>query len=533
MIRIPLGDTLFPDIVGVLTQDNPPQTLVLGGGRSGRAAMTLLRNLGLQPRGYDDQAPLDSDFERTPTHLLDALPKNTPALLILSPGVPLNHPLCQLARENQVPVISEVELGLAFIHRDTIVLGVTGTNGKSTVVHATQALMASHLKADTNGLDGAVALGNIGLPVSEFVASGSQAKIIVVELSSYQLESMSRPVFTAAAITNLSSDHLARYKTIRSYLLAKWRIASLVLPRGALALGQDVVALALKEGLTIPGDPALHIVKPKNENGPDIRSDRLPLKGAFDMSLRMPVAPYWLNENDGHFSMVHLEPRPVFINHCLSDQNDLELSINLPNGEVTSIHISDPVIRGRHNAENLSFCFFFERQIFGDAPSLVKNVFETSTKTYVPLAHRQERLDLGSKSPYVVINDSKSTSFICTSMALRCFPHRVHLLIGGALKDDPVSDLLPQDTAIDFASVSCFGPRATWLAETIESLTGTKAQPFEKLEDATKHAVSLLQPGDTILLSPGAASFDSYSNFEERGEHFKKIIFSLLQTTSP
>lgn len=200
--------------------------LVLGLGASGRSAAHLLLGRQAQVWGTDDhlerlrgEGALEA-LQKEGLRLLEpsaiAEMKNF-ELLILSPGVPQTHPLCVLAKEKGIPLMGEVELACHFLSKDNRVLGITGTNGKTTVT-----LLVTHL-LQAAGLP-AMALGNIGIPVADFVAHPGR-EIIVLELSSYQLETMSRRVLDAAGLLNITPDHLDRYESFEAYAEAKVHVA--------------------------------------------------------------------------------------------------------------------------------------------------------------------------------------------------------------------------------------------------------------------------------------------------------------------
>jgi UDP-N-acetylmuramoylalanine--D-glutamate ligase len=197
--------------------------LVLGAGISGCGAAALLRSKNQQVSICDDR-PLSPETAQRLGKLGVSIAENSqdPALLIptiqglvLSPGVPHSHPLVVAATQKNIPIVSEIDIALQFFKGKLI--GITGTNGKSTVAAMTYHL----LKRD--GCDVALA-GNIGISLCQHFAEHSPPAILVVELSSYQLELSQRVHADVGIIVNLTPDHLERHGNELSYYTAKWRL---------------------------------------------------------------------------------------------------------------------------------------------------------------------------------------------------------------------------------------------------------------------------------------------------------------------
>jgi UDP-N-acetylmuramoylalanine--D-glutamate ligase len=200
------------------------RALVYGLGLSGLAAARLLRSRGIAVLGVDRRGPQALDLEGEAAGPLAADPGVTLALgsepeqlpegidgVVVSPGVPLDRPLLAAARRRGLPILAEVELAWRFL--DGPLVGVTGSNGKST----TTALTGELLEADGRRVE---VCGNIGVPLSSRV-DGEPGRIFVTELSSFQLESISTLKPRAAAWLNLSPDHLDRHADLERYARAK------------------------------------------------------------------------------------------------------------------------------------------------------------------------------------------------------------------------------------------------------------------------------------------------------------------------
>lgn len=194
------------------------KALVIGLGISGKAAMDFLVQKGFEVQGTDskEEALLENSvLESQITDLKDF------DLVVISPGVSLEHRLCKLAKEQNIELTGEAELAFRYCKQRCI--GVTGTNGKTTVT-----LLIAHALNEF-GI-AARALGNIGEPLTRYFMEPKEEEVIVAELSSYQLETMQTPVFDVGLILNITPDHLDRYPSMQEYAAAKFRLETCVKP---------------------------------------------------------------------------------------------------------------------------------------------------------------------------------------------------------------------------------------------------------------------------------------------------------------
>lgn len=209
--------------------------IVLGLGASGRSALRFLTNRESswgQVVGVDDQLSIDEElnaFANRGVLLLSSCPSNLlkgADALVKSPGISPGHPLVLEARAHGIPVIGDIEL-VAKIVQGVPCIGVTGTNGKTTVT-----LLIEHILRHA-GLPFR-ACGNVGVPICDMAMTFPDEGIkgLVVELSSYQLETLSTPFLDAALLLNITPDHLDRYSSFEEYRKAKLRIFSLLKEKG-------------------------------------------------------------------------------------------------------------------------------------------------------------------------------------------------------------------------------------------------------------------------------------------------------------
>lgn len=204
------------------------KVLVIGLGISGAAAANFLLDRGAYVHGVDrnlSTPAIDALRERGATIRLDSVPCDVSFfdLIVVSPGIPQDHLLYREAQKAGVEVIGELELGCRYATQRMI--GITGTNGKTTVT-----LLITHVLND-NGWH-AKALGNVGVPITKEISLAKPSDVLIMELSSYQLETLTSPVLNAAVILNITPDHLDRYKNMDAYACAKFRIGN-CLKKGA------------------------------------------------------------------------------------------------------------------------------------------------------------------------------------------------------------------------------------------------------------------------------------------------------------
>lgn len=197
------------------------QALVIGFGVSGQSAASLLIDLGYQVLAVDKNSESLASSVQEVTLRSDKipLPETQFSLAVISPGIPITHPICAEIILRGVELISEVELALRYINRP--LLGITGTNGKTSVTLMTAHIL-NHLGVQSK------ALGNSGVPLTRACLSEAPTEVISLELSSYQLETTRTPCLSAAIILNITPDHLDRYGNMESYAAAKLKIFDLV-----------------------------------------------------------------------------------------------------------------------------------------------------------------------------------------------------------------------------------------------------------------------------------------------------------------
>jgi len=442
---------------------------VLGAGRSGMAAVRLILNHGgevflsdirfsaeieaacrsIEHRNYDFELGKHSGRVREYADML-----------VVSPGIPLDVPVVAEARKHNVPVVGELELSARVCGNP--IIAVTGTNGKSTTTSMIGSLF------DAGSLPARVA-GNIGIAFADIVDELNPDETVILEVSSYQLESIERFHPWIAVILNVTSDHLKRHKTMEEYVRCKLRILEN-------QTGDDAVIL--------------------NRNDDILRA----LPGTGDAQL------LWFN-NRGSVSrgagmrngvITYFGPRETF-----------EI---MPGAELP--------VPGLHNLDN-ALAAAAAAVFAGISPDKIAK----GLRTYKELEHRLE--PAGVIGGVSFVNDSKATNVDALAVALRSFSSPVILIAGG---EDKGSDLSVVNNLIKerVAAIALIGEAADRMFETWKSAAG-RIEKLPDLESAVSAAFRMAQPGDTVLFSPACASFDMFHNFEERGRIFKEIVRRLPQ----
>lgn len=444
------------------------RALVYGLGLSGLAAARLLRRAGTEVIGFDDR-PLPADrlgelaadpgFRLLGRDAPQTLPEGVEAV-IASPGVPAGRPLLAAARERGIPVVAEVEL--AWQHLRGKVVAITGSNGKSTTTALAGALLAA-------AGEPVAVCGNIGLPLSACVepAAAPPGRLFVVELSSFQLEGIASLAPAAAALLNVSPDHLDRHGDLAAYRAAKQRIFAFQGPGDVAVVNADEPGLA-----------------------PETLAARL-----RRFSLAGPV-------EDG----------------CWLDGDRV---VERGPGEAPAdlFRLADLPLAGRHNLENAMAAALLALAVGASRASL-----PAALRAFRGLPHRLQRV--GERGGVVFFDDSKGTNVGATARSLEGFPAgSVHLILGGRNKGADLAALRPS-VARAARAVYLIGEASAELAPALDGVC--LVVPCGTLDLAVARAAAAAGPGEAVLLSPACASFDQFRDFVHRGEEFQRLVGELL-----
>jgi UDP-N-acetylmuramoylalanine--D-glutamate ligase len=438
---------------------------VVGLARSGIAAARLLHEAGAHvvatdAKPIDALSPEARALELLGIRLLGAHaePLREAELVVVSPGVPMDGEQLAPARRRGVPIIGELELGWRASEAEAV--AITGTNGKTTTTALTGALLAGAARA-------VLVAGNIGTPLAAEASRFPTEGWLVLEVSSFQLETIEAFRPRLAVVLNITPDHLDRHRTLQAYAAAKARILENQGPEdGAVLNEDDGGARALARG---------------------VRGDLL-----------------W-------FSRRRELPRGVFV-------RDGWIVARLK-GPIEPICPLDAItLRGAHNVENVlaaTACACW----LGLPPAVIR----TGIAAFRAVAHRIEFVRMLDGVAYY--NDSKGTNVESTIRALESFSEPVVLIAGGKGKGQDFAPLARAARGKVTRAV-LIGEDAPSMAVAL-SAEGIALTRRASLAEALETARAAADHGSVVLLSPACASFDMFDNFEHRGEAFKDLVVRL------
>ncbi len=440
---------------------------VLGLARSGLAAALALAAGGAEVWAWDDSEAaraLAAEAGVAATNLYES-DWSRAAALVLSPGIPHTYPrphaLAQKARAAGCPIIGDIDL-LMRARPQANYVGVTGTNGKSTTTS-----LIGHILA---GAGRQVAVGgNLGQAALTLAPLGADG-IYVLEMSSYQLELTPSASFKVAILLNITPDHLDRHGGFDGYVAAKRRIFDGQKPGGTAIIGADDDASAGVWRALI-GEHGRRVVP--------ISARRAVPGGVYAESNRLIDAT--------------LEPARTVM--------DFGRAERLP---------------GEHNRQNAAAAWAASRALDVPASDIAAGI-----SSYPGLSHRQELV--ADVAGVRFINDSKATNADAAAKALACYD-AIYWIAGGRPKESGIAGLEAYYPRIRHAFL--IGEAAEAFAKTLDGHVGwTLSRTLgPAVEAAAAMAAREGRRGAVVLLSPAAASFDQYANFEERGSHFRRLV---------
>lgn len=441
---------------------------ILGMARSGVACAKLLRKIGAQVFVSDSQGEkllsertsqlreLGIDFE-TGGHTSNVVRGKD--FIVVSPGVPLDIPILERAQDTGIPAFSEIEV--AFWLTDSKIIGITGSNGKTTTV----TLVGEMLKEDKREYQVG---GNIGIPFSSIVEEVSPDGLLVLELSSFQLERIEEFRPYVSSVLNVTPDHLDRHPDLESYLEAKLRIL-------------------------------------ENQTGDDFAVLNADDENSFKLARHGKCAKAFF-----------------------STRNELEQGAFLREGQLHSrwngkeqkiIDLTEIWIKGPHNLSNsCAACAICA--ILRVAPESMRKAL----RDFRGVEHRLERVTAISGVRFV--NDSKATNVESVWYALQSVSPPIILIAGGRDKGGDFSKLreLAQENV---KALILIGEAKEKIKKALGDLVPSEYS--DSLEEAVGLSLKQASGGDTVLLSPGCASFDMFRDYQHRGEVFKSSVRNLAE----
>jgi UDP-N-acetylmuramoylalanine--D-glutamate ligase len=446
------------------------RVLVVGLGKSGVASALFLKQRGARVTVSDTKSP-DQLREEIPMLLDHGIAVETGGhgertfreqdLIVVSPGVPVDAaPLLQ-ARAAGEPVIGEIELAAQNLPGD--IVAITGSNGKTTTTTLVGEILAA------GGLPVSVG-GNIGTPAISLVERATRQTIVVLEVSSFQLETIQTFRPKVAVVLNITPDHLDRHRTFQTYVDAKARIFENQQSSDFAVLNED--------------DPTCKTL-------PD----------------RTRAQVFWFSRKKEIQQGAFVRDGKILF---LDGKSHREVML-----------VSEIPLKGAHNLENV-LAGVCAGALMGCEPAKIRQAIQN----FKAVEHRLEYVATIKGVEY--FNDSKATNVDATIKALESFPKNIHLILGGKDKGSDytvLNDLLRERVK----RVYTIGAAA----EKIESHIKGAAEIVhaETLENAIRRASAVAEPGDIVLLAPACASFDQFQSYNHRGRVFKEVVQALAQTS--
>ena len=461
---------------------------VVGLGRNGLAVARALLAMGADVTAWDDSSPARAGA--------GSLPLRDPCdgafafdALVLSPGIPhllpKPHPAAERARAAGVPILSDAELLFQAVRcagSHARFVGITGTNGKST----TTALLAHILACANVPVAAGGNLGTASLALPLLPDDG----IYVLEMSSYMLERLATLRFDAAAMLNLSPDHLDRHGDMAGYTAAKRAIFDRQQPGDLAVVGvDDTGSRAMAEWLRTRAARVVTVSGLPRDSYPTRhpRAFRHPRESGDPSDL----GPRFRGDDERH-----------------------------GDDAWRGILANAPALPGAHNAQNAAAAYAMARFL-----GVPHDTIAHAMSTFPGLPHRQQRLRTIDGITFV--NDSKATNADAAACALSCYD-RVVWIAGGLAKQGGIEPLAPFFPRIAHALL--IGRDAPMLAATLQA-HNVPHEIASTLETATSRAFTAARTHATpvVLLSPACASFDQFTGFDARGQKFADLVASLAQ----
>lgn len=443
--------------------------LILGLGKSGMGAARLLHGEGTDVTAVDRASHIDRNDDvaaliRSGVRVLGGaadLPAGDFDVCVVSPGIPNTSPWIDELRRRGVPLLSELELG--WTRRACPVLAVTGTNGKSTAVKWCAGAMRRA------GYRTQIA-GNYGISVCDAVRRGDTMDWMVVEISSFQLETVRTFRPDVGILLNIQPNHLDRHGDMERYTRLKLRIFEKTRP-------QDTCV------------------------APDHLPDLIRSFTTMEPAEWMTGEGRWVTFGSGRTAEYRYENGRVW----KEDAVRVTLDGTRFDNEVYGLTAS-AVVAGL------------------DACGIPAHHVEEEAREFEPLPHRMEEV-LGVRGVRFV-NDSKSTNLAAVRAAATMTAGPIRLIAGGQAKETDFQSL-KEVLAQRVKCVYCIGNASGALASAWSDVVPCRL--CGTLDRAVREAWDDAVSGETVLLSPGCASFDQFHSYEARGERFIRLIRQLAE----
>jgi UDP-N-acetylmuramoylalanine--D-glutamate ligase len=438
------------------------RVLVVGLGKSGVASALFLEKQGARVAVSDakteEQLPqeipllLDHGISVESGHHGERTFRDQD-LIVISPGVPFDVPQLVQARARGIPVIGEVELAARYLKGK--IVAITGSNGKTTTTALAGQIIAAGKRKVLVG-------GNIGTPAISFVETAADDTWIVLEISSFQLETIETFRPKIAVVLNVTPDHLDRHYTFENYAAAKARIL-------------------------------------ENQTADDFAILNADNAACVAMAAKAKAPVYWFSRLKAVELGAFTRAEHIFWRDGKTDREIMP--------------VSEISLKGSHNVEN-ALAGVCVGMLAGIEPAHIREAIAA----FKAVEHRLEYVATISGVEYY--NDSKATNVDATIKALESFPGRIHLILGGKDKGSDYSALNPL-LRERVKRIYTIGAAAAKIQSQVK---GAEIVRAGTLENAVKLAGESATPGDVVLLAPACASFDQFDSYEHRGRVFKEQV---------
>jgi UDP-N-acetylmuramoylalanine--D-glutamate ligase len=376
-------------------------------------------------------------------------------LIVVSPGVPVNAPQLELARGYGIQVIGEVELASQYLKGRTI--AITGSNGKTTTTSLVGEVLAkSGLKTQVGG--------NIGTPVTDLIATSTPETWNVLEISSFQMETIVHFRPKIASILNITPDHLDRHGDFATYAAMKARVF-------------------------------------ENQTADDVAVLNYDDATCRDIGGKVKSRVVWFGQKERAPHGAFVRAAAIYYREASGEEREI-------------LKLADIPLKGAHNVDNV-----LAAVCIGLAAGCKPEDIARGVREFKAVEHRLEHVATIDGVAYY--NDSKATNVDATIKALESFPKGIHLILGGKDKGSDYSvlnDLIRERCA----RVYTIGAAAEKIqAQLDRSLPVTHSETLDK---AVRQASENAKEGHIVLLAPACASFDQFKSYEHRGRVFKELV---------
>lgn len=454
------------------------KVLIIGAARTGSAAAKLLLENGDQvvltdnrnpeaimkefPEAKEDLEELKKQEGRFETVFGEQFPEERVDefdYLLVSPGVPPTVPAVKRAKALGKDVLTDLEVAYQMTPADFV--AITGTNGKTTTTTLTGEIFKNAGKRSA-------VVGNIGLPVSHYVADAKKGDVFVTEISAFQLDGIKKFEPKGALVLNITPDHLDRYQVMENYINAKRRISMNQTADDFIVLNQD-------------DDVVREFAKDQ------------PVEKLF-ISTKGPV------KKGAYYQ-------------------DGELYLVDEHGDIPLISEEELGIKGIHNVQNAlgasALSYFY---------GIPLDVIRDTLKAFKGVEHRQEYVTTKNGVRYV--NDSKATNTDAAIIALNAMTTPVVLIAGGYDKHEDYTKFIKKAKE-KVHTLVLLGQTADDIEACARENGFDQIERAATFEEAVRLASKAANPGDTVLLSPACASWGMFDNYEVRGDEFKQLARNL------